>query len=820
MIKVKKTLLALLVLLVFLTACKAEKTPPVSEDGEQDTVISENTSQSTKQDKEEYTKKPEILSVNKKTACLYEFYLDTPEMLAKTKYSSLVLGDEDKELYLALAKRLETNATMAKNSMTDEFDNHVAAAEYDVANGGLDNLKTYVSTLDAQIRRADSVAFSVLSDSYSDTRYIENLRSFSGYTYDTQSGKELLITDVIKDMGKLADIVEKELTSHMWTGEFLSENILEDFFKNTRAEDIYWTLDYNGVTFYFYAGCIAEEAYGNVTVTVGFEEYPEIFVKKYMNVPDCYSVRIPVSSSFFADLDNDGELDELVLAAQKDENYGGYSGLNIVTSGGFYEEEIFAYGFNPYYVKTAEDKHFLYVFPEGAEDFHRLMRLYVYEITGGTIQKYYEFAYAPHHYVDEEDFDVFSLPTNPERMLFDVFHEQEDFFYPAYEAEFYVDEDGSASNTVYVDSVKGLVDALSNGVSICVKKGKYNISDYIESLSEREMDEIIENNPHVYFRECIKGHELVFMNLSDISIFGETLKAEDVEFVTDYRYATVLTFENCFNVDVAGMTLGHTDMSECEGDVLGFSGCGEVTINQADLYGCGVYGITATSYCSDFYVSGTDIRDCSDGPLYITEGLGDFVFFDCNLYSSDGYAYYEKTPESSLEFYNCSFGRRETEYFMFHEDVYAEKCAWEEDIEYPEYGYDSEPETAVSYFDPAVMEMAPIDKEKLNDTIWTGYMNVVQESGYTTYLPEHVGGDEYIGASLELMSDGRAFIEHMGAYLTGKWYGYDNDDYSICIALDNGFYAYVSMFEHPDARGRDEWIMLQLGENIVWLYRS
>lgn len=375
---------------------------------------------------------PKILDVNKNAEYLYEMHIECPEFLAKSKFSSITLTEESAKEFPLLADALNTRSVMITNSLTDEFDNHLAFAYEDAELNGLDDWKTYLSKHDTLIRRADSIVFSTLTDSYTDTPYIEDFRSLMGSTFDSKTGKELLITDVIKDMDALADIVKEKITSHMWTGDFHSEDILKEYFKNTRAEDMYWTLDYNGVTFYFYAGSIAPYEQGIIPVTLGFCEYPEIFYEKYMNVPESYAVRIPVTSSFFADLDNDGELDELVFTANKDELFDYYNDIYIITAKDFYEESYFAYGFNPYYIKTKDDRHLLYLFGEGEEDFNRVMSLYVFEITGGIVRKLCEMPLAPHHSVNVKDEDVFAIPTNPDRMYLDFFTEEPDFRYPVF----------------------------------------------------------------------------------------------------------------------------------------------------------------------------------------------------------------------------------------------------------------------------------------------------------------------------------------------------------------------------------------------------
>ncbi len=425
---------------------------PENENANTDKAVTEVAPDTVPEEIIEAVEPPEILGVDMNSYYLCEMHEDCPEFLAKSKFSSLTLADEYIKEYSDLAEALSQRSVMIVNTMGDEFDNHIAFAYEDVEAYGFDGWKPYVSEHNSLVRRADSVAFSILYDSYSDTPYIQDFRSLMGSSFDSETGEELLISDVIKDMERLPEILKEEITSHMWTGEFFSEYAINEYFDNTADADIYFTLDYNGVTVYFYAGSIAEYDYGIITATVSFSEYPEIFNEKYMNVPESYAVRIPVTASFFTDLDNDGETDELIFTAHKNDDFGYYTDFYIITADDFYEENCsaaeyvddsayrFEYGFRPYYIKTADNRHLLYLYAEGAEDFNRLMKLYMFEITDGVVKKLGEMPVAPHHEVNEDDADVFAEPVNPSEMHLDFFTEEPDFQYPVFNELYRVGE--------------------------------------------------------------------------------------------------------------------------------------------------------------------------------------------------------------------------------------------------------------------------------------------------------------------------------------------------------------------------------------------
>ena len=350
----------------------------------------------------------EVLSLQKSLQNKYEWEDDT--LLVQSEHSYVTLRDG--ENYPEMAETLNQLSAMQKRSMEDEFDNFCSMAR--------EEMKTYVSTLDVQVRRADSIVVSLLSDSYSDYGMIEEFRGMHGSSFDTETGEELLLSDVITDMDAIPAIVEQELNSHMWAGDFYSETTVADYFSNTPEDDISWTLDYNGVTFYFADGDLAEAGNGRQAATVSFAAHPELFNEKYMTVPEGYMVGLPLDHSFFADLDGDKDLEELNCSGYFDPDMGMYSSFGIYTDtdGHYNYEELYADGFDPYYVKTADGKHYIYLFCTENEGAFGLGHLMVYDVTGGGLEKIGERNAAPFYLYEEEGYS-FILPTDPGALWLD-----------------------------------------------------------------------------------------------------------------------------------------------------------------------------------------------------------------------------------------------------------------------------------------------------------------------------------------------------------------------------------------------------------------
>lgn len=331
---------------------------------------------------------------------------------------SSVTVREGAEQYPELSRILSEKVGMQTRTMEDEADNILSfIKDAGMLTGDLTGFETQVSTSEAQVRRADSVVLSYLEDSYADYGFIEEFRGMWGSNYDVQTGKELMLSEVLLDMEAIPGIVLKELNEYIRTGDAYAETAVTNYFKNTPLDSIRWSLDYNGVTFYFGDGDISEAGNGGQTVTVSFAEYPNLFAEKYKNVPKAYMVRLPMDASFFTDLNGDGTVEELSCTGlfQKADRCYTQFGIYTNVDGYYHYEELFAYEFQPYYVKAEDGNHYLYLFCEEGEDGNLQKKLVVYNVNGGVVTRVGESKVAP----AAASSDTFVVPLDPGYMLLD-----------------------------------------------------------------------------------------------------------------------------------------------------------------------------------------------------------------------------------------------------------------------------------------------------------------------------------------------------------------------------------------------------------------
>lgn len=145
------------------------------------------------------------------------------------------------------------------------------------------------------------------------------------------------------------------------------------------------------------------------------------------------------------------------------------------------------------------------------------------------------------------------------------------------------------------------------------------------------------------------GPCLVIKDVSNLRIVGQG--KDKTELVALPRYADVLRFVDCENIFIEGLTAGHAvEPGFCAGDVLGFDNVTNLFISDCGLYGCGVWGLSA-SRCWNLQLRDTEIYSCSSGALNMYEctnvtmsGMDihdmpegdDAYLFDCrNVYYED-----------------------------------------------------------------------------------------------------------------------------------------------------------------------------------------
>ena len=192
-----------------------------------------------------------------------------------------------------------------------------------------------------------------------------------------------------------------------------------------------------------------------------------------------------------------------------------------------------------------------------------------------------------------------------------------------------------AGGQIRVGSVDELLAAIGPDRTILLAEGSYDLSTatgYGTSESE-----------YFFWEQRWDGPQLVIRNVSGLTVAAESADPKATVLAAIPRYANVLSFRSCSNIELRGFTAGHTkEPGECAGGVLYFEGCGDLRLESCRLYGCGILGIE-TANCNSITVDKCEIYECSFGAVQMhdTDGIS---FRQCDIHD---------VPSPAVTFYNC-----------------------------------------------------------------------------------------------------------------------------------------------------------------------
>ncbi len=128
---------------------------------------------------------------------------------------------------------------------------------------------------------------------------------YFGYTFDSQTGERLTLTDIVTDQEQLPELIMQSLEEvYQETLPEGSESMIEDLLQNG---ELAWSLGYQGITFYIQSGQIGIDDIRIYQAPVFFAAEPDLFVEKYCDIPEYYAMQYDFMEGVVADTDNDGK---------------------------------------------------------------------------------------------------------------------------------------------------------------------------------------------------------------------------------------------------------------------------------------------------------------------------------------------------------------------------------------------------------------------------------------------------------------------------------------------------------------------------------
>ncbi len=338
----------------------------------------------------------------------YDSCIENGKSLMYGHYFTINLQADD---YPALTAAVE--AYTEGRATQDYLDSLEVTAKEEIQEYGVEEFwGPYVWEGDMFLRRADSVALSMVEQCYEYTGGAHGYNYFNCVTFDSQTGEILELEDVIKDVNALPEILGKELTEKYPDLGFFSNPLsdaLDDYInsENPLYQELLkftWTLDYEGVTFYFGSYEIASYADGVQQATIYYSEYPELFEEKYF-VNAHLGYALCLNDSWWTsdvDLDGNGVTDYIDVHRVYETDAYMSDSYRVTVNGNTYELDKYCYELETYLIKC-DGKNYLYVQTTAENDFQSID---VFEITPVSVEYVDSFAGGLETFINPKSFPL------------------------------------------------------------------------------------------------------------------------------------------------------------------------------------------------------------------------------------------------------------------------------------------------------------------------------------------------------------------------------------------------------------------------------
>lgn len=288
--------------------------------------------------------------------------------IVKVSYTKIALDEADAKKYPALAAVLEEKNKVADeenlNDLNRMKENHI---EFEVDG---DYYPVYESSSRSRIARADKTVLCVLSNYYSFEGGVHGYYAVDGETYDVASGQQLSLADIVTDKdGFITSVVEKLLEKYpgiMFMEDLNTYFTKDDYLSGDR--ELSWSMDYNGVTIYFEPYELASYADGLLKVRFSFASDGKFFDSKYMAVPSSYITPVTSWTNTYADVNGDGQEEELIMRDFKPDQEWGANEWKLMIGEEELEDPTYSFD-NESYLLCRDGKFFIYLFDTVENDY-------------------------------------------------------------------------------------------------------------------------------------------------------------------------------------------------------------------------------------------------------------------------------------------------------------------------------------------------------------------------------------------------------------------------------------------------------------------
>ncbi|MBE5923014.1 MAG: DUF3298 and DUF4163 domain-containing protein [Lachnospiraceae bacterium] len=315
---------------------------------------------------------------------------DSYDPLCHDSYELIHLSDEAKAAYPALSDALDAFNKKQEEDSKESFSQIQSDARewYDSADDKSTFYECYQEE-NIEVLRADKHYLSVRVNFEDYMGGAHGTYGSGGYNFDVKSGKELELLDVITDIDGLRTVVKDKLFEKY--GEYAEEFTdldasISEYLTGKADQGCSWFITPDGIDVYFGIYMLGSYAAGTQTVSIMYDENPELFADGFCKVEGNYAETINVWDGLSSDLDGDGTVDKLEIKPEYDEGEW-INKVDFVINGNSNLVEAYGYEIKPYLVKVGGNT---FVFVEMLEENDYRMTA-SYRINGNVVEKVGEY---------------------------------------------------------------------------------------------------------------------------------------------------------------------------------------------------------------------------------------------------------------------------------------------------------------------------------------------------------------------------------------------------------------------------------------------
>ena len=229
------------------------------------------------------------------------------------------------------------------------------------------------------------------------------------------------------------------------------------------------------------------------------------------------------------------------------------------------------------------------------------------------------------------------------------------------------DQEQAIHKNISVSNAEEFINAIGSNRIIEVSPGDYLLS----AIPDRYMD-------HIRWDPEFDGKTITIRNVENLVIKGSDRST--TQLLVNPRYVFVLNFENCKQITLQGLTLGHSpEKGVCTSGVIGANNCQDFSIDNCDLFGCGTEGLTLENVQSLSF-NNSIIRECSYGIMSI-KGCKNLLFNKSIFTKNEQYYGINISDTNKAVFNACNFSNNKVDGPLFQaissSNIVLQKCKLE-----------------------------------------------------------------------------------------------------------------------------------------------